>query len=92
MQAAEAGAVEPHTTAEHRHQLRIEPAPMREFCAYNENCLRPWLAAQIGDSVLPGQADHAARSVSARDALCLSTRIARDAALDPTRVASSRSS
>jgi hypothetical protein len=39
------GAVEPHTTAERRHQLRIEPAPMREFCAYNKNCLRPWLAA-----------------------------------------------
>jgi len=34
-------AVEPHTTAEHRHQLRIEFAPMREFCAYNTNCLRP---------------------------------------------------
>jgi len=40
------GAVEPHTTAERRHQLRIEPAPTREFCAYNKNCLRPWLAAQ----------------------------------------------
>jgi hypothetical protein len=45
------GAVEPHTTAERRHQLRIEPAPTREFCAYNKNCLRPWLAAQIGGDV-----------------------------------------
>jgi hypothetical protein len=45
------------TTAERRHQLRIESAPMREFCAYNKNCLRPWLAAQIGGytrTPLPG--------------------------------------
>jgi hypothetical protein len=41
------GEPSPHTTAERRHQLRIEPAPMREFCAYNKNCLMPWLAAQI---------------------------------------------
>jgi hypothetical protein len=45
------GAVEPHTIAERRHQLRIESAPTREFCAYNKNWLRPWLAAQIGGDV-----------------------------------------
>jgi hypothetical protein len=44
------GAAEPHTTAKRRNQLRIESAPMREFCAYSKNCLRPWLAAQIGGS------------------------------------------
>ena len=44
------GAAEPHTTAEHRHQLRIESALMREFCAYNKNCLRLWLAAQNNGS------------------------------------------
>ncbi len=40
------GEPSPHTTAERRHQLRIEPAPMREFCSHNKNCLMPWLAAQ----------------------------------------------
>jgi hypothetical protein len=50
VQAAETGSRRAHTTAERRHQLRIESAPMREFCAYNKNCLRPWLAAHIGGS------------------------------------------
>ena len=45
------GTAEPHTTAERRHQLRIESVPMREFCADNKNCLRPLLAAQIVGSM-----------------------------------------
>ena len=44
------GAAEPHTTAERRHQLRIESTPMHEFCAYSKNCIRAWLAARLGRS------------------------------------------
>jgi hypothetical protein len=32
------GATGPHATAEHGHRLRIEPAQMHEFCAYDKNC------------------------------------------------------
>jgi hypothetical protein len=42
------GATRPHATAERGHRLRIEPAQMHEFCAYNENCKGPGLVAQIG--------------------------------------------
>ncbi len=37
----EPSSVEPHTAAERWHQLRIQSAPMREFCAYNKNCSSP---------------------------------------------------
>jgi hypothetical protein len=45
--------------------------PMREFCAYNKNCLRPWLAAQIGGYAcgLSPRFSHPPRSAPGIDAV-----------------------